>query len=99
MELIPQDDRLVVEARVDPSDVDVVHSGLPAQVKLTAFNQRYAPALDGRVKWVSADRLTDQRTGQPYRSEEHTSELQSLMRTSYAVFCLKQKHKQITQQR
>src|SRR3546814_8941359 len=29
-----------------------------------------------------------------YRSEEHTSELQSLMRISYAVFCLKQKHKQ-----
>src|SRR3546814_3391036 len=28
---------------------------------------------------------------QPYRSEEHTSELQSLMRISYAVFCLKQK--------
>ena len=66
MELVPQDDKLVVEARVEPSDVDVVHSGLPAQVKLTSFNQRYAPALDGRVKWVSADRLTDERTGQPY---------------------------------
>src|SRR3546814_6712442 len=32
----------------------------------------------------------------PERSEEHTSELQSLMRISYAVFCLKQKKKQIT---
>src|SRR3546814_4493912 len=31
------------------------------------------------------------RTVKPYRSEEHTSELQSLMRTSYAVFCLKKK--------
>src|SRR3546814_8000823 len=31
------------------------------------------------------------------RSEEHTSELQSLMRISYAVFCLKKKNKQITQ--
>src|SRR3546814_3121052 len=30
----------------------------------------------------------------PQRSEEHTSELQSLMRTSYAVFCLKKKKKQ-----
>src|SRR3546814_8624290 len=29
--------------------------------------------------------------GEPFRSEEHTSELQSLMRTSYAVFCLKTK--------
>src|SRR3546814_4866235 len=33
-----------------------------------------------------------------YRSEEHTSELQSLMRISYAVFCLKQKTKIMTQQ-
>src|SRR3546814_1147772 len=32
------------------------------------------------------------------RSEEHTSELQSLMRNSYAVFCLKKKKKQTTQQ-
>src|SRR3546814_8160432 len=31
------------------------------------------------------------------RSEEHTSELQSLMRSSYAVFCLKKKHKRVTQ--
>src|SRR3546814_8469229 len=36
----------------------------------------------------------------PTRSEEHTSELQSLMRISYAVFCLKKKkHKQQSQQR
>src|SRR3546814_4218132 len=33
--------------------------------------------------------------GQPQRSEEHTSELQSLMRISYAVFCLKQKNNKI----
>src|SRR3546814_10596056 len=33
------------------------------------------------------------RTGQKARSEEHTSELQSLMRISYAVFCLKKKNK------
>src|SRR3546814_5281386 len=31
-----------------------------------------------------------------YRSEEHTSELQSLMRNSYAVFCLKKKHRHPT---
>src|SRR3546814_7072500 len=34
-----------------------------------------------------------QRAGAEYRSEEHTSELQSLMRISYAVFCLKKKNK------
>src|SRR3546814_2141883 len=36
-------------------------------------------------------------TGQALRSEEHTSELQSLMRISYAVFCLKKKKKNNTQ--
>src|SRR3546814_2131955 len=41
-----------------------------------------------RQRWVS--RLRSTRTG--WRSEEHTSELQSLMRISYAVFCLKKKN-------
>src|SRR3546814_5435264 len=35
------------------------------------------------------------RRGKPFRSEEHTSELQSLMRTSYAVFCLQKKTKRL----
>src|SRR3546814_2612347 len=39
---------------------------------------------------VAADIEADRRAG-PIRSEEHTSELQSLMRSSYAVFCLKHK--------
>src|SRR3546814_5598840 len=40
--------------------------------------------------WRAWDRP---RSGRPCRSEEHTSELQSLMRISYAVFCLKKKQK------
>src|SRR3546814_3112497 len=43
-------------------------------------------------------RANDPVGGRDYRSEEHTSELQSLMRISYAVFCLKKKRKFITQQ-
>src|SRR3546814_10822701 len=38
------------------------------------------------------DALQRQEPAHPGRSEEHTSELQSLMRNSYAVFCLKKKH-------
>lgn len=66
MDIVPQDDRLVVEARVDPGDIDVIHAGQAAQVRLTALNQRFATPLPGAVKWVSADRLTDPRTGLPY---------------------------------
>src|SRR3546814_10218714 len=41
---------------------------------------------------ITAEALAPYRTAQPDRSEEHTSELQSLMRNSYAVFCLKKKN-------
>src|SRR3546814_1827193 len=40
---------------------------------------------------VSSGHLSPSVIGRPQRSEEHTSELQSLMRISYAVFCLKKK--------
>src|SRR3546814_9534838 len=43
------------------------------------------------VQWISAGLLCATATGMAARSEEHTSELQSLMRISYAVFCLKKK--------
>src|SRR3546814_3321250 len=45
----------------------------------------------GRALLMDAEWVMKARNGTPFRSEEHTSELQSLMRISYAVFCLKQK--------
>ena len=56
-------ERLVVEARVAPTDIDSVATGLPAQVRLTAFSALTTPPLDGRVIRVSADAFTDERTG------------------------------------
>ncbi|MFP6742973.1 MAG: HlyD family type I secretion periplasmic adaptor subunit [Alphaproteobacteria bacterium] len=66
LDIVPSDDALIIEARVDPRDIDVVHWGLPARVRLTAFNQRSAVPMDGRVLSVSADAITDERTGQAY---------------------------------
>ncbi len=66
LDLVPAEDRLVVEARVEPHDADIVVAGLEAQVRLTAFNQRHALPLMGRVINVSADRLVDERSGSPY---------------------------------
>lgn len=63
MEIVPAEDRLVIEARVAPTDIEVVAVGLEAQVRLTAFSQIGAPRLAGRVVRVSADRLGDPRTG------------------------------------
>src|SRR3546814_5007483 len=50
-----------------------------------------APAGEGRMKALSFRDSSSIRVLSPRRSEEHTSELQSLMRRSYAVFCLKKK--------
>src|SRR3546814_7887549 len=49
--------------------------------------------MDGRISTRCATLCTDENEASLKRSEEHTSELQSLMRISYAVFCLKKKNK------
>ena len=66
MDLVPLQDRLVVTARVRPDDIDVVRPGLNADVHLLPYNQRRVPRLKGTVIHVSADRLVDKRTDQPY---------------------------------
>ncbi len=66
MEIVPAGDELVIEAQVDPIDIDVVYTGLPAQVRLTAFSHLTTPILSGTVLQVSADSLFDERTGAPY---------------------------------
>lgn len=66
MTLVPQDDKLIVEANVSPQDIDVVHTGLKAQVRLTAFKARYLRPAEGTVITVSADRFDDQRTGEGF---------------------------------
>jgi len=67
-DIIPQNDKLIVEAQVQPLDIDIVKVGLPARVTLSAFKQRTTPTLDGTVIYVSADSLVDKRTGAPYFS-------------------------------
>jgi len=66
LDLVPEADRLVVEAEVRPEDIDRVHAGLPAQVRLLPYKQRRTPPLDATVTYVAADRVIDKRTNQPY---------------------------------
>lgn len=66
LDLVPQDDRLLIEAQVQPEDIDVVHAGLRAEVRLIAYNARTTPIVDGEVVQISADRLEDVTTGAPY---------------------------------
>ena len=67
-EIVPSQDQLVVQARVQPIDVDNLTPGQDAEVRILAFKQRDTPTLLGRLDYVSADRLTDQRSGAPYYS-------------------------------
>ncbi len=66
MDIVPQDDILVIEARVSPQDIDIVHEGLDAKVMLSAYRSRFVPRLDGKVTRVSADKFTDERQGTTY---------------------------------
>ncbi len=68
MEIVPVNDQLDVEAHVRPEDADDVHIGMTAKVNLGAYKQRRLPMITGTVIAVSADRLIDQRTNQPYFS-------------------------------
>ena len=68
LDLVPRQDRLIVSARLKPEDIDVVYPGLKAAVHLLPYNQRRVPRLEGTVMQVSADRLVDKRTDQPYYS-------------------------------
>jgi HlyD family type I secretion membrane fusion protein len=66
MELVPEEDQLDIEAHVRPDDADTIVPGMEAHVSFNAYKQRRLPQITGMVETVSADRLVDQRTGQPY---------------------------------
>jgi len=63
LDVVPLDEKLVVEARVKPDDVDHVRLGSDAEVRLTAYEQRKMPKLMGKVISVSPDRVTDPQSG------------------------------------
>ena len=58
LELLPANDELIIEARLNPNDVAHVRSGRDALVRLTALNQRLTPMIDGKVTYLSADTVT-----------------------------------------
>ncbi len=66
LDIVPVNPVLLVEARVRPEDINFVRVDAPADVRLTAFRQRITPTVDGRVTYISADRLVDKATNAPY---------------------------------
>lgn len=81
LDIVPDEERLLIDARVTPVDIDVVQSGMPVEVRLTAYSSRGLPRIRGVVHTVSADRLLDDAASQPYylaRVEVDRSELARL---------------------
>ena len=66
MDVVPDDRMLVIQARVDPRGADDVFSGQEAQVRFTSVEDRSLPLLHGRVRTISADSFTDEKSGQSY---------------------------------
>lgn len=63
MVIVPDADKLLVEARINPQDIDKVQLGQKAALRFTAFDSRTTPEILGSVSRISADTSTDQRTG------------------------------------
>jgi HlyD family type I secretion membrane fusion protein len=66
LDIVPDSELLLVEAQLGVDDVKDVRPGMRAEVRLTAYKQRTVPIVYGEVRTVSADRLTDAKTGAPY---------------------------------
>ncbi len=81
LDIVPDEEELLIDARVSPIDIDNVEVGMSAQVVLSAFSQRRLPRIEGRIRGISADRLMDPNTGQAYflaRVEVDQAQLEGL---------------------
>lgn len=78
MDIVPEDDSLIIDSRVSMNDIDTVRPGLPAEVMLMSYKRRQTPTVPGQVVNVSADLLTDQRTGNGYYSARIVLEAKEL---------------------
>ena len=60
MEIIPVDERLQIEARISPRDIAYIRDGLPAIVRITAYDYSIYGALNGVVETISPDTIQDE---------------------------------------
>src|SRR3546814_7640870 len=96
MALVARNEHGVVGANLFEPDPrgDLASDGVGRLATVLFKDGRTVHAVGAHAVQAVAQRFVVARRGCVTRSEEHTSELQSLMRISYAVFCLKKKRKQ-----
>jgi len=69
MEIVPSNDKYVVEVMLAPDDIESIKLGAKTQIRFTAYNQRKFDLLPARVKHISPDRLIDPKGNAYYRVE------------------------------
>ena len=84
MTIIPSDDKLAVEVRIAPTDIDQVTIGQKATLRFSAFNQRTTPEFIGEIQQIAADLTKEPQTGVSYYvariaiSDEHQDDVRAL---------------------
>jgi membrane fusion protein, adhesin transport system len=71
LEIVPFEDKLMVEAKIRPHDVAFLRPGLPATVKISAYDYSIYGALQGEVVLISPDTLKEERSKQPQDDERY----------------------------
>lgn len=66
MEIVPDRRALVIQVQVAPNDADDVYVGQEAQVRFVSVHDRTLPLLTGKVRTISADSFTDEKTGRSF---------------------------------
>ena len=74
IEIVPSEDQLLIEAKVSPKDIAFLHPGLPAVVKVTAYDFTRYGGLDGKVEHISADTTQDEEGNSFYLVRVRTAE-------------------------
>lgn len=78
MEIVPVQDKLVIEARVQATDIDSVKIGMETVIHLSAFKSRLMPNISGRVVQLAADITQDPRTGESFYDAKVEADAQQL---------------------
>ncbi len=66
MQIVPETDRLILDVRIQPQDIDQVHVGQAARVRFTAFNQRTTPEVMGQLFRIGGDLTKEPQSGLSY---------------------------------
>ncbi|MDQ1158541.1 HlyD family type I secretion membrane fusion protein [Sphingomonas sp. SORGH_AS 950] len=78
MDIVPEETRLVIQARISPDDADDLSIGQEARVKFPGLHERNLPDLKGQLTRLSADSFTDEKTGVSYYTAEVTVPVEEL---------------------